>query len=419
MKDIVKKTLSNGIVAYLYPDKNMKRFIASYNVKYGSNGYYNKFYYKDKLYEVQPAMAHFLEHTLIEESKFGNMLFRFKEKNYETNGITYPNMTSYYFVGIRDTFESLKELIMMVDSPVFDKKSIENVKGAIMDEVTKNDYAKYQIGYRINKRNCHKNFEYFNESYNSLGSRDTTNAITYEDAKVCYDAFYNDENKFLIIGGNFKIDEMVEYLESIYKEIEPHPNLMREYDYGDEFGVRCEYQETVKEVDKDFAIVTYKFKDNYKMPNLLKSAYIYLFSELKFSDDTDFVTKLNNDKIISGELSTSREFFKNTITYTVSAHTLDTKAFIDKLNEEIKQLKFDERRFELLKKSMKVSEISKLEYKYYYLRKFCLSTDFTEKLFCIDTIDKINFPDFLKFVKTFDFSVKTVTVVRKDQEKMN
>ena len=44
--DYVKKVLSNGIKVYLYKDENLKRFFASYNVKYGTDGYYDTFYYE-------------------------------------------------------------------------------------------------------------------------------------------------------------------------------------------------------------------------------------------------------------------------------------------------------------------------------------------------------------------------------------
>ena len=85
-KDYVEKKLSNGIKVYFLKDDNMKRVHVSYNVNYGTHGYFDKFYYKDKSYHVEPAIAHFLEHMLIETSKRGNMLLNYMDRNYDANG---------------------------------------------------------------------------------------------------------------------------------------------------------------------------------------------------------------------------------------------------------------------------------------------------------------------------------------------
>lgn len=413
MQDFIKRTLSNGINVYMYIDEDMKKFVASYNVFYGTNGYYDKFYYKDKAYSMKPAIAHLLEHYLIEESKLGNMLHRFKEKNYEVNGGTYSELTTYYFLGIKDTKESLKELIHMVDDPDFSEEKLENVKGAIVDEVLKNDDDKYRVGFNINRRNTFKNYECVNETYNTLGSKETTLSITLDDVKVCYNAYYNDENKFLVLAGNFKEEEMLEYLESIYKEIDAHPNLMREFDYGDEFDVRSTYEEVSKPVDEDVTIVTYKFKNNYKESILVIDAYLSLLGAMKFSLDSDFVISLNKDKIITGGVGFSADFFKGVISYTIDADTKNSDEFIKRLDETLKDCTFDEKRFELLKKSMKVMELSKLERKYQSILRFPPTIEFSEKLFRMDKVDGIAFESFKEFVSDLKLDVKTVTVIKK------
>lgn len=414
-KDFVKRVLSNGIPVYLYRDKNLKKMAVSYNVKYGSLGYYDEFYYEDKLYSMPPAMAHFLEHTLIETSKYGNMLHRFKSKNYETNGGTYSELTSYYFIGINDVWESIKELINMVDDPVFGREAIEGVKGAIVEEVNKNSDDKYRIAFNVAKRNFFANFDAVSESYNTLGTKKSTESITLEEVKICYDAYYDDTNKFLVIGGNFEIDEMVEYLEDIYRELPKHPCARRGADYPDDFTVRKEYEELEKPLDTDFLIVKYKIKNIFSESKLLLDLYFYMFLRLKFGSDTAFVTNLIDKKIILGGISTSVDFFEDSIALTFSTDVLDKDMFLRLLNDELNAEGLDEYRFDLVKKALKVSELSKMDYIYANIIRFATGIDFSEKLYSIDIVNEINLKDIKDFIDSIDLAhcMKTVTYVKK------
>ena len=78
-----------------------------------------------KVVEVLPGIAHFLEHMLGEHSKYGNMYKIFSDKKYQKNGITYGELTRFYFCGLNDIKESIKILINTIDDPVFTKEDVE------------------------------------------------------------------------------------------------------------------------------------------------------------------------------------------------------------------------------------------------------------------------------------------------------
>ena len=293
--DVIKRTLLNGINVYLYVDESLKRVVASYNVNYGTLGFFDKFYYDEKPYSVPPAMAHFLEHTLVETAKEGNMLLKFKEKSYEANAVTGLEWTSFYFVGIKDTWEAIKQLIKMVDEPNFDAESIEKVKNAVIEEANMKMDSKYQHGRNANRRNATLAYEACHESYNILGTGETTKSITLEDVRVCYDAYYYNENKCLVIGGNFDVEEMIDYLE---KE------------------------------------------------KIVVDLYLYIFLRMKLGSDMDFVMKLAHDKIIIGGVGHSCFYFKDTLTITFSADVLDEEEFMKRLKGELNSDGLDERLFE-------------------------------------------------------------------------
>lgn len=413
--EIVKRKLTNGVIAYLYSDKNLKRMVASYSVNYGFLGYYDKFYLDDKLYKVPVAMAHFLEHTLVETASKGNLLLRFKEKSYEVNALTSSELTTFYFVGIKDTWESIKELIEAVDKPSFNEENIENVKFAIVEEATKTMNEKYRNGYNANKRNAFKAFEAAHESYSTLGTGETTKSITIEDVRACYDAYYYDENKFLVIGGNFDIDEMVDYLEDIYKDIPKHEKRMREFEYGDLLPIRTPYEEIEKPIAMDHEIITYKirndFCDDYKISTMLN---IYL--KLKFMSSTKFVTELNKDKVIVGEIGHVCDFFKGVISIRFTADVNDDKEFLKRLEGELNSKGLDEKMFALMKRNMKVAEVSKMDVIYQSLLRFPYSAWITDKLYTMDRVDEIELEEIRDFIDKLDWSVRTVTVMRKNKK---
>ncbi len=414
-KEIVKRTLSNGIDVYLYADEFLKRMIVSYTVKYGYLGYYDEFYYEDKLYKMPPAMAHFLEHTLVETSKYGNMLHRLREKNYEMNAYTAAEHTSFYFVGIKDTWESLKELIHMVDDPGFDEKNIEKVKPAVAEEANKTMDEKYQHGYHANKRNATAAYSAYYPNYNTLGSYETTMGITIEDVQACYDAYYADENKFLTIGGNFDIDEMVDYLESIYKEIERHPNKMRPADYGDLLPIRKAYEELVKPVATDHYIVSYKIRNDFGIDNRRLDLYLTMFFKMKFGSDRPFVRELNANEVIVGGIGCTADFFQDIITITFGADVLNANEFERRIESELNSDGLEEHLFELIKKSLKVGELSKMDYIYRSLLRFPRTIDFSEKLYVTEDIEKFTLDDLRKIVDKIDWSLKTVTIIKKEK----
>lgn len=412
MNDLKKHILSNGIPVYFYIDKELKRTYASYNVKYGSLGYYDKFIYKGKHYNMPPGMAHFLEHTLIEESKRGNMLMRFKDKNYLTNGGTYPELTSYYFIGIKDVKRSIRELIEMVDEPAFTPESIENVKSAIISELNKREDARYSVAYQLNRRNSFKAFETCPECLNILGTPESTKGITYEEAKISYDAYYRTCNKFLVIGGNFDEKKMLEYLEKIYAHIPFHEDEFKEDSYDDLLPIRKEYEEIYKPVTIDHAIITYKMRNDFDLPLLKLDAYLYIFYRAHLSTSTELVANLiKQDKIVGG-ISQSVDFFKDVISVTISADIkTDIEDFQKAIATALQDKSVSQNLFDLIIKSLKANNLSRMDYIYESLVEFPSTIDFSEKLFHIDVLSSLSLEEYTRVMSSLDFSIKTVTLL--------
>ncbi len=418
MKDVVKKVLKNGVTCYLYSDENLKRFAVSYGVNYGLLGYFDKFYYDGKKYEVPPAVAHFIEHTLIEKSKYGNLLFELKDRNYMMNGATSFECTRYYFVGIKEPYDSIKKLINIVDDPVFTKEDIDEARHAIVEEALKWEDNKYGMGSNLNMRALYNNFEAVYESGNVLGSKETTEAITYEDVRVCYDAYYSDDNKVLAIAGNFEIDEMVTFLEGVYSEIPSHPNKRKPYDYGNEFKVRTKMAKIRKPVSNDYILASFKMKNDFGIDKMALNYYIHMYLKQKVASDTQLVIDMQNDKIIIGGIGYSVYFFQeDVLSVTFTADVTDDVEFVKRLKNALNTEGLDERDFELYKRNMIVQDLSKMDYVYDAIIGFPANIEFSDKIYSVDKISECTFEEMKRVASKLDWTEEAITLIEKDEGK--
>ena len=214
-----------------------------------------------------------------------------------------------------------------------------------------------------------------------------------------------------MIGGNFDIDEIIEFLEEIYKTIPYHPNEMKKYDYNDNFDVRKELEIIEKPSDSDFAIVTYKLKkkDNENL-NLL-GMYIHLFNTMKFGYSSPLIDRLTKDEIVLNGLSSSCEVFKDAITITYSTDTRNYEKLFEEIDKNLNVENLNEKDFELIKKTMIVRELKKKDFIYSCFKSFPLTMEATKNIDDIKKVKELNFEEFKKYIDSLNFAIKTKTVV--------
>ena len=414
MLEFSKKVLDNGVRLYLYSDKTLKRTFVSYSVKFGSNGLFNDFYYKNKRCKIPFGMAHFLEHTLIEKSKFGNMLHYFADEGYVTNGATYDELTSFYFYGIDNIHDSIKKLIHMVDMPVFNREDIEKVKPAVIEELSGRYDDKFSKVFASNQRNMFKTIEMAHSSFNVLGTKSRTQKFTYEEVKLAYDAYYHDENKILVIAGNIDESEMLNYVTEIYKNIKRHPNNLKKVKRKNLLEVR-KSQEIIPYQIKgpSLAIRSYKFENKKKIdPNKL-SLYLLIYNFLKFNSGTKFIEELvTNKKLIYMDYLV--DFIENIdgfylIRYIVESN--DCNAVFEKLEKELNTDGLSKEKFEQRKKFLIVQNIKKRDYIYNMFGSFTYKLFFTEKLDEVDLIRSLDYDEMLSIIKDMKFDIFSTSII--------
>ena len=411
MENYIKRTLKNGVKLYLYIDSKMKRTYVSYGVHYGSNGKWFNFELDDKKYHVQPGVAHFLEHMLGEHSKYGNIYRYFSEKGYNKNGLTWIDYTNYFFCGVNDIKESIKVLVNAIDDPVFTKEDVKETRYAIAEETKRTLNNKYNISHHIASRNLFKEIDTFHESLSTIGNEETTYDLDYDTLKACYDAFYYDENKTLLIAGSFDENEMIEYLESIYAELPSHPKRIKEHIYGDLDKKRKDKEIYHMATNDD--IITIAFKE--KMNNFSKKE-VYYYLSLLFDFklyDTEFIDNLKINNIITNICFTNSSFiYDEWFELSVCASVKEENEYITKMTAELKNNSFNEKEFNLIIKTYLANAARDKDYKYEKFRNFFWHLDFIDDFNDLEFIKTLTYDRFIEFYNSLSFDDYTIAIVR-------
>ena len=416
-KEFTKTVLDNGVTLYLYSDKNLKRTFVSYSVNFGSNGLYNNFYFKGKKQTIPFGLAHFLEHTLIEHSKYGNMMHYFMDLGYETNGATYDELTTFYFLGIEQIESSIEKLISMVDAPVFTKESIEEVKPAVVEELKSKFDNKFSVAFANNARNCFKSFEQSHLANNSLGTKEETEKFTYDLVKMVYDAYYYDENKILVIAGNINKKKIIEMVNNIYKRLPKHKKYIEQIKYTDLEPVRKK-----KEIipwgfkGPDAVVLAFKNKINVDIPILKLDYYMYIYNFLKFNSGTKFSENLIKEKLVIGGVEQSTEFIDlDGEKYMIIRYIFESPKYtkvLERIKSQLNCNNLDKEKFELRKKSLIVGNIQKRDYMYNIFNGFAYHLEFTDKIDEVDVIKSLDFEEMKRVINSLDFSNTSISVVK-------
>lgn len=402
MNNYKKIVLQNGVTLYLFNDKKLKQTFVSYSINYGSSGKWFDFEYDKTKYHVGPGYAHFLEHLLGEHSKYGDIYNKFSNNNYKQNGITSLNSTCYYFYGIKNIKESIRELIEAIDMPIFTEKDVEESKKAIREEAKMSCDKNVIFLYNLLHRNLYPDFDYFHESLSAIGNEQTTNDINFELLKVCYDAFYYDENKILLIAGNINEQEIINYVNEIYAKIPKHEKKLVEYNYNS-LDIREKEATIERNVFHEFNGLGIKIKIPEGFGCKEMHYFNYIIYQKNLISSSDLMIKFMKNGIIESNITSSIELNKNTIDLVIIVNSLNFNLFISELLENLKEFKVDEREFELMKKVIIANEIRNSENKYKNFKSFTYKKEYSEDFLDIQFIKDLDYNRFNNYLAALNY----------------
>ena len=338
--------LDNGLEVYLIPYENKKNYTMHYVTKYGSTSTTFIPYGEKDMITVPDGIAHFLEHKMFEqEDGVDPFTFASKTGTY-SNASTNYECTKYYFEGNKAFKENLSYLLDFVGSPYFTDDNVEKEKGIIAEEIKQyDDEVEWFFDEEMKKAMLNTD----NHRVDIAGTIESINKITKEDLYKTYYTFYQPSNMFLVISGNFDVDEAI----SVIKENKTLNNAKTN------FKIKVKQEKEIKkvykkEVNTNFNIFNTKVGLGIKIPvgnkdRFLLNCYIALMLNTKFG-----LSSLFREKIKKEELMTSfyveRELIDDYLLIYFKADSNKPKELVKEIKKELANLEISEEDISRMKK---------------------------------------------------------------------
>ena len=350
--NLEKLTLENGMKIYLYKDSTKHSTFVNFITKYG--GFYNDFKIDDKEYNIPNGMAHFIEHLLIETSKYGNLIHVLGEKQMSTNGVTYTDMTQFYFNAVENVEFGIETLIRAINEADFNQEDIEKTKGAIYQEVRMQRDNKFRVLNDVKMKNIFKKIPYIN----NLGDLNNVMNFSYEQVKLCYDAFYNPNNQIVVVAGNFDVEKVKKIIIDICSKYENNFNSVKLIDYNEPKEVDKKSDIVKMPTGKQFVDITYKIDiSNLTYKDILKlDFYLDIFNRMNFGTTSSVYQKLFEEKVIVDSINSTYWVLDNYYLLSVGAYTDEDDKFLKEIKKEFSgNFIFDKELFDLYCKQCKMN----------------------------------------------------------------
>ena len=350
--NLEKLTLENGMKIYLYKDSTKHSTFVNFITKYG--GFYNDFKIDDKEYNIPNGMAHFIEHLVIETSKYGNLIHVLGEKQMSTNGVTYTDMTQFYFNAVENVEIGIETLIRAINEADFNQEDIEKTKGAIYQEVRMQRDNKFRVLNDVKMKNIFKKIPYIN----NLGDLNNVMNFSYEQVKLCYDAFYNPNNQIVVVAGNFDVEKVKKIIIDICSKYENNFNSVKLIDYNEPKEVDKKSDIVKMPTGKQFVDITYKIDiSNLTYKDILKlDFYLGIFNRMNFGTTSSVYQKLFEEKVIVDSINSTYWVLDNYYLLSVGAYTDEDDKFLKEIKKVFSgNFIFDKELFDLYCKQCKMN----------------------------------------------------------------
>lgn len=414
---IYHETLENGLNIYVYKKKDFSKKGAYFVTNYGSSTNEFKPMGEDKITSFPKGIAHFLEHKLFESEDNEKVFEKFKKYGANVNAYTNHIMTNYYFSTVNNFYECLEELIDFVQKPYFTDQNVEKEKDIINQEINMSDdningYMFEEMFDLTLNKNPNK--------YKTIGDKENVSKITKEDLYRCYKTFYNPSNMILVAYGDIDEKKTISLIkDNQSKKKFDKVNEIEIKKYDEDAKVNKEYKETKRNVSKPRVSVCYKLK----VPmltgeeRLKKLLFIELLLDMKFGSANPFEKNLIKEKIVETGISWTYSYFDDVILIFVQGDTTKKDMLIKKIDDKIKECKFDKELFELDRKVLKTNLVKTFENPSWVASMIYNNVIKNRKIVnnVYDIYENYKFDYFLKEFKNINFDNKSILYVTKKE----
>ncbi len=346
--------LENGLEVYMLPYKNKSNYTMHYLTKYGSiQTTFIPYGEKEKI-TVPDGIAHFLEHKMFEqEDGVDPFTYAAKTGTY-SNASTNFECTRYYFEGNQAFQDNLNYLLDFVGSPYFTDENVEKEKGIIAEEIKQyDDEVEWVFEEEMKKALLQKD----NHRVDIAGTIESINTITKEDLYNTYYTFYQPSNMFLVISGDFKVEDAINTIKNNETLRNAKTNFkVKVFQEEEPLAVN----EKIKELE--FNVVNTKVGYGIKIPikhikdKYLFNLYIGLMLSIKFGLSSVFREKLKKEQLMTS-FYTEREIVGEYLIIVFKADSETPFELIEEIKKELANIEIPEEEINRLKKVWISSEV--------------------------------------------------------------
>ncbi len=405
--------LKNGIRLVMCEDQTKNRTFMKIIVNYGSR---NKRFKCDGIdYDIIPGTAHLLEHTLSENTKYGNIFDYLRDKFVSYNAATSPKSTSFYMNTVYDVYEHLIELINIVNTTSFDDESLKKTKAPVIEEIRLDadrpyeDFAITSINSVLSK----------NTYSNNVGTPEDIAKIDSKYLKFIHDVFYRPENQVIALSGNFDIEKVKKLIEDTYEKIEFKNYKYEVLEEHEDDSIRENFVKIVKPDLDEIVKISFKINISSLTPKerVRLTFYGNYFLDYNFDDSSEIFKTIKKEKLSPYSVGRNVNImYDDYIIISLSLNGNNVERFKELVLDIVNRKPFDEEMFELMKKSSLISLINRNDHCSRMLSPF-VSNVIDFKYYNVDKlsdIEEFTKEDYDYIMNSLDFSNYSVCVQVKE-----
>lgn len=405
---VYKEVLDNGLTVYLYPTNKSKNFYITVSTHFGAEVMsYKK---NNKVYDVTKGSAHFLEHRVMDFTKNVDAMNKINELGSIVNAYTTYKGTNYNLYGVEDIYTNMGLLFDRVFKANIKKEDVEMERGIILEEYYMYDADPYYKAQTTLLKNC------FNSSfikYLVIGTEDGIKKVSYKELNRLYKDFYTLDNMFIVVTGNFILEDVLNYINNYMKDIKTTKCNCKVIKPVENYKVNVSYEELTGSTDEAKIVIGYKVKNS----NPKKKIVNRLLMDMILSENFD-KTGSSYLRLMNEGLNRFSYFVEEVNDYFLIAFTGSTneyEKFTNIIDEEIKNLDFTKEALERKTKGY----ISNLILSFEYIEN--VEDNITSGLFDYNKvlndmesiIKKVTLNDVKEVIKCIDTTNKSVLIMKK------
>ncbi len=356
---VFKETLDNGLEVIFIPYKNKKNYFISYATRFGSTTTSFTPVSQNKEIKAPDGIAHFLEHKMFEQEDGIDPFTYFSKSGTGLNASTSFDSTQYICYGTKNFLDNLDFLIDFVNSPYFTDENVKKEKGIIAEELKMYlDIPDFKLENKLRECIYEKNPRRIDIG----GTVEEVNKITKEDLYLCYNNFYTPNNMFILIAGNFPINETKDLIhKKLDNKEKTKPAKIKKIKepksvYKTSDSLKCDIKVPkiavgIKIAEKDIGI-----NDSLEL-----DLYLSMFSAIVFGSSSEFREKVRSKKLINS-FYTEWEKVENYHIFSIFASTDNPDELIKEIENELENINIEEDAFNRMKKVWIANEVKIADY---------------------------------------------------------